>query len=387
VVVGEYDDTNTYHRLHASQAAMIVALSDDMRNTHAAYTIREVTAEVPIVANADSEDSVDILQLAGAEYTYQFMRMLGEMLARRILATDTRSNVIGSLGDLRIAEAPARGTPLVGRTIQDSGLREATGMNVVGLWERGHMVAPNPEKVIEPNSALVLAGTGEQLKAYDELVGDSPRNAAPVLILGGGRVGRAAAQTLKQRGVEYRIVEKNPKLARGGDNWVVGNASDYEVLVSAGINEAPSVFVTTHNDDLNIYLTIYCRRLRPDIQIISRSTMDRSINVLHKAGADLVMSYSTIAANTVINLLSPGKVLTLTEGLNIFRVKTHPSLVGRPLKDTALRKETGCSVIAIDTGDSLEINPDPTVRLRSEDTLLLIGDADAERQFMARYPE
>ena len=32
--------------------------------------------------------------------------------------------------------------------------------------------------------------------------------------------------------------------------------------------------------------------------------MDRSITVLHKAGADLVMSYSTIAANTVINLLS-----------------------------------------------------------------------------------
>ncbi|TVM17394.1 potassium channel protein [Oceanidesulfovibrio indonesiensis] len=387
VVVGDYDDPETYRRLRAPQAAMIVALSDDMKNTHAAYTIREVTSTVPIVANADSEDSVDILQLAGAEHTFQFMRMLGEMLARRIPGTDTKSNIIGSLGNLHIAEAPAKGTPMVGCSIQDSGLREATGMNVVGLWERGQMVPPRLETVIHSNSSLVLAGTREQLEAYDTLVGDSPPVSSPVLILGGGRVGRAAAETLRQRDVNYRIVEKNPKLARDSNNWVVGNASDYDILVSAGIREAPSVFVTTHNDDLNIYLTIYCRRLRPDIQIISRATLDRSISVLHKAGADLVMSYSTMAANTVINLLSPGKLLTLTEGLNIFRVKTHPSLAGKSLVHSRIREDTGCSVIAIDKGDEVEINPDPAVRLKKGHALLVIGDAESERRFMRKYPE
>ncbi|WP_029896031.1 potassium channel family protein [Desulfohalovibrio reitneri] len=387
VVVGEYDATQTYQRLRAHQAAMIVALSDDIKNTHASYTIREVTGTVPIVANADSGDSVDILQLAGAQHTYQFMHMLGQMLARRILGTGTKSNVIGSLGDLHIAEAPARGTALAGRSIQDSGLRESTGMNVVGLWQRGRMVPPQLDTVIDPNAALILAGTTEQLEAYDELVGESPPVSSPVLILGGGRVGQAAAEVLRQRDVEYRIVEKNPKRVPDAANWVPGNASDYDTLVRAGIKEAPSVFVTTHNDDLNIYLTIYCRRLRPDIQIISRATQDRSISVMHKAGADLVMSYSTITANTVINLLSPGKVLTLTEGLNIFRVKAHSSLAGKALINSGIREDTGCSVIGIDRQAGLEINPDPATKLKSGDSLLVIGDAESERRFMARFPE
>lgn len=385
-VVGDSDDSETYARLRTNKAAMVVVLNDDMKNTNAAYTIREVAPDVPIVANADSGESVDILQLAGASHVYQFMRMLGEMLARRTLAAGSRSNVVGSFNELRLAEAPAQGTPLVGRTIRDCGLRDATGMNIVGLWERGRIETPRPDTIITPNSVFVLAGTQEQLDAFDRFAGPPPPVAAPVLILGGGRVGRAAARTLSQQGVEYRIVEKNPKLVGNDDHFVHGSASDLDTLVAAGINEAPSVFVTTHNDDLNIYLTIYCRRLRPDIQIISRATLDRNINVLHKAGANLVMSYSTITANTVINLLSPGKVLTLTEGLNIFRATVHPSLAGKNLMESQLRRDTGCSVIAVVRGETLEVNPDPHTPLDASDSLLVIGDAAAERLFMQSYP-
>ncbi|WP_285907573.1 potassium channel family protein [Pseudodesulfovibrio pelocollis] len=385
-VVGPSDDPETYQRLRADHAAMVVLLNDDMKNTNAAFTIREVAPKVPIVANADSEESVDILEMAGASHVFQFMRMLGEMLARRNLGAGTRSNVIGSVHELLLAEAPAQGTPLVGRTIRDCGLRDIAGMNIVGLWDRGRIEAPRPETVIGQGSILVLAGTRAQLDAFDAFAGPTSAVSAPVLVLGGGRVGRATAQTLAAQGVDYRIVEKNPKLIRDRKHYVHGSASDLDTLEAAGINKASSVFVTTHNDDLNIYLTIYCRRLRPDIQIVSRATLDRNISVLHKAGADLVMSYATITANTVINLLSPGKVLTLTEGLNIFRVKVHSSLAGTTLMDSGLRQGTGCSVIAVAHGDELEVNPDPTRPLDAADSLYVIGDAAAERRFMEKYP-
>lgn len=386
-VVGDYDDPETYRRLRGSDAAMFVALCDDFKNTHAAYTIREVTQSVPIVANADSKDSVEILQLAGADHTHQFTRMLGDILARRVLGTETKSIIVGRLGDLLVAEVPMRGTKLVGRTIQESGLRETTGMNVVGFWKEGHMTSPQPDTVIDSNSVIVLAGTKKQLEIYDSMAEDFKPNPAPVLILGGGRVGQAASEVLQQRGVDFRIVEKNRRLVPDSENWVLGNASDYDLLVKAGILDAPSVFVTTHNDDLNIYLTIYCRRLRPDIQIISRASRERSVSLLHKAGANLVMSYSTMAANTVINLLNPGKVLTLTEGLNIFRAKLHPSLKGKTLMGCGIREETNCSVIAIDRQGETDINPDPQTILKSEDSLLIIGDADAEHRFLNKYPE
>lgn len=384
-VVGESDNPQTFKLLRADRAAMVVLLSDDMKNTNAAFTIREVAPDVPVVANADSEESVDILQLAGSSHVFQFMDTLGEMLARRTLGTGARSNVIGSINELNIAEAPAVDTPLVGRTVKDSGLRNTTGMNIVGLWEQGRLVPARPDTVIGPKMAMILAGSKEQLKSFDDFVGEAPPMEAPVLILGGGRVGQSAAQVLGQRGIDYKIVEKNPRLIRDDGHYILGSASDIDVLKAAGIDSAPSVFVTTHTDDLNIYLTIYCRRLRPDIQILSRATFDRNISVLHKAGADLVMSYATITANTIINLLSPGKVMTLTEGLNIFRVEVGPSLAGKTLMESNIRDETGCNIIAVSQGDVMEINPDPNLPLDRGASLLVIGAAEDERRFLDKY--
>ena len=47
------------------------------------------------------------------------------------------------------------------------------------------------------------------------------------------------------------------------DNSILGDASEKAVLERAGINKAPAVVITSHNDESNMYLTIYCRKLRP----------------------------------------------------------------------------------------------------------------------------
>ena len=387
VLVGELDDSDTYERAHVRRAALVVALNDDMKNTSIVYTVREIAPQVPIVANADMDDSVDILRLAGCSHVFQFMNMLGQSLARRTLGARTHANVIGRFENLVIAEAPAMRTHLVGRAIREIGLRQVTGITIVGLWNRGRFTLPRPETVIESSTVLVLAGSEEQLASYGAYIGETDTAiSAPVLILGGGRVGKAAVTALSEQGVAYRIVEKNARISQDGEHCIVGSAADHQTLIKAGIETAPSVFITTHNDDVNIYLTIYCRRLRPDIQIISRATLDRNINVLHAAGADLVMSHASMAANTIINILTPDRVLMLTEGLNIFRCKIHPHLIGQNLLTCGIRESTGCSVIAIFREDNLRISPEPTETLAAEDELLMIGTAASEKAFAEKYP-
>ena len=386
VVVGELSDPETYRRLRVNRAALVVANIDDMMNTNIAFTVREISKEVPIAANADSDDSVDILQLSGSTYVLQFMKLLGQSLSRRVLRTSTRSNVIGNIDALLIAEAPAMRTPLVGMTLQQSRLRETTGITVVGVWERGKFEIPTAATHINSTTVLLLAGSAEQLKNYDEHIGGFQKFRAPVLILGGGRVGRAAAEALEQAGIEYRIIEKNKKLI-ANPKYIYGSAADINTLTRAGINAAPSIIITTHDDPTNIYLTIYCRRLRPDIQIICRANLDRNISKLHTAGADLVMSYASLAANTILNLLKPDDVLMLAEGLNVFRAGMHASLVGKSLVDSQIRMQTGCSVIAINHDGEMISNPDPSIRLSEKDDLIMIGTDDAEKQFLKRYPE
>jgi len=139
------------------------------------------------------------------------------------------------------------------------------------------------------------------------------------------------------------------------------------------------------SSDLNIYLTIYCRRLRPDVQIISRATMDRNISKLHRAGADLVMSYASLGANIIMNLLRPNALVMLAEGLSVFRLDVPITLVGKSLADSHLRSRTGCSVVAISTDGKLQIGVDPNQPLGKDDQLILIGTDEAEKQFAEEF--
>jgi len=388
VMLGQLDDPETYRRARAEAAVLAVVTNDDLLSTNITFTIHEHSERVPVMTNADAVDSVDILQLAGSSHVCQFAQDLGRSLARRVLVPGMRANVIGRFDQLLIAEAAASGTPLAGKTLAESRLREATGVTVVGLMERGRFEIPQPETRIGPASVLVMAGTEAQLERLDETMGgrEAQEPSRPVLILGGGRVGRAAADLLTERRIDYRIIEKNSRLAGHEAKVVVGSAADLETLNRAGIREAGAAIVTTHNDDLNIYLTIYCRRLRADMQIISRSTLDRNVSTLHRAGADFVLSYASLGASTVLNLLRPSRELLLEEGLSVFRLGMTPALAGQLLRDSRIREETGCSVVAIRRAGALHINPAPAFRFGPTDELILIGTDEAEARFIARFP-
>lgn len=387
VVVGEQDDPATYLAMRVHNAAMVVVMNEDVTSTNIIFTIREVSDTVPIATNADHEDSVDILDLAGATHTFQFTTLLGQVLARRVLGLSMKANIIGNFDQLLIAEAPAMRTPLQGRTLAESRLRELTGVNVVGMWEQGRFQLPGPRSVIGASTVLVLAGSEAQLDRYDELMGSSGRDRehnGPVLVLGGGRVGQAVAHSLARRGIDYRIVEK--KILKTQDERVItGSAADLDILNKAGIQNTPSIIITTHDDDLNIFLTIYCRRLRPDAQIISRASLDRNINTMHRAGANLVMSFASLCATTILNLLKPEKLLMISEGLNIFRASPDKTMIGKALRDQNIRNVTGCSIVAIKRAETMRINPDPDTVLDAADELIILGTADAERKFADQY--
>jgi Trk K+ transport system NAD-binding subunit len=232
----------------------------------------------------------------------------------------------------------------------------------------------------------LLAGSAEQFNAYDEKFAREEKYKEPVLILGGGRVGRAAADVLAARNIAYRIIEKKQELIQD-EHYVYGSAADINTLIKAGIKTTPSIIITTHDDPTNIYLTIYCRRLSPNAQIISRANLERNISKLHTAGADLVMSYASMAANTILNLLKPDELLMLAEGLNIFRVVLPPTYIGKSLAESRIRFQTGCNVVAVCEPEDMCVNPEPSFRFGENTELVLIGSDEAESRFFRMHSD
>lgn len=385
VVYSDPVDYETYNRLCIHDAALVVASSSDTINTNITFTVREFNKDVKIVTTASSEDSVDILQMAGSNHVLQMGEILGRSLARRTLGGSARVHVIGHIDKLVIGEATAQGTPLIGKTLRESKLRENAGINVVGIWERGIFKQPKPDTLIHEETVLVLAGTVDQLRNYDELVSIYHVSDEPVVIIGAGRVGRAAAKALSERQIDYRIIDKNPDRIRDKEKYILGDAADYDVLAEAGLKESHTVLVTTHDDDINIYLTIYCRRLSPKMEIISRATYEKNINTMHRAGADFVMSYASMGANSIFNIIEGRDVLMLAEGLNIFSHKVDKTLAGKTLAQSDIRQKTGSSVISIQKNDEIQVNPGPEELLTAGQEIVLIGTVENENKFNELY--
>ncbi|MGY6743567.1 MAG: potassium channel family protein [Cecembia sp.] len=387
IMLGDLGDPNTYLKARVSQADLVATTESDVLNTNVAFTVRGLAKEVPIIATCNSEASIDILKLAGCNHVLQLGEKMGLFLSRRANGGESNTHLVGRFGELIIAETMVAGTPLVGKTIKETRLRKDIGVNIVGVWERGKFKAADRDVLLTQYSVILLAGSARQIDQYNKTYQVFCENTAPVVIIGGGRVGRATGKFLESRKIDYRIIEKDPSRIKRYAKTILGDAADLEVLKEAGIDESPCVIITTHDDDVNVYLTIYCRSLRPDIQVITRTTLERNLGAIHRAGADFVLSYASMGANAILNLLRRNDILMVAEGLDLIRVKVPKSLVGKTIKESAIRKHTGCTVIAIHCQKEMKINPEPKSEFPEDAEIILIGTVEAENEFFKVYGE
>src|SRR5690625_5590620 len=94
--------------MNIQDAKLVIATWSDTINTNITFTVKEYNPDIKVVATADVEDSVDILQLAGADHVLQLGEILGRALARRTIGGNARVHIIGHIDDLVIGEATVR---------------------------------------------------------------------------------------------------------------------------------------------------------------------------------------------------------------------------------------------------------------------------------------
>lgn len=389
VIRGQVDDVVTFQRMAVGKARLVVLDRGDQVNVNMALTVREADEQVPVAAVAEDDHAVDILELAGCDHAIPLKRRLGEHLANRVSAGHAQAHVIGSYRHLQIAEFSAHDTPLAGRTIAEAGLRRIAGVSIAGVWDRGRMLPPSPDLVITPKSLPVVVGSGEAMERLNEFLYIYDTNWNPVVVIGGGRVGCASAQALKDRGIPVHMLERDPSLVPliGDlpDRLVIGDAANREMMRTVGVEEAPSIVLTTNSDDTNIFLAAYCRRLNPEAHIVSRITHDRNLASIQRAGADLTLSYASLGVETIHSLLTGRPPVVLGEGIGFHELPTPPSLEGLTLAEGQIGQRTGLTVVGVQSNGRLVTDPGPTTRLEGGSSLLAIGSREGVTAFRDMY--
>ena len=136
---------------------------------------------------------------------------------------------------------------------------------------------------------------------------------------------------------------------------------------------------------MNVYLTVYCRRLNPDARILTRVTHQRNVEAIQRAGADFVLSYASLGVQTVYSIAQGRELVVLGEGVNLFYVPLPPSLADKTLADTGIGSLTGLNVIGVQKDGRFVMNLTADQRLFEGSTLVALGSAEQRERFSAVF--
>ena len=211
-----------------------------------------------------------------------------------------------------------------------------------------------------------------------------------IIIAGLGRVGKQAAAELYESHIPFVIVDPGTDSQhyahQHGYLHYLGDASDDEVLIKAGITRANGLIVTTGDDANNLYIVLSARVLKSDLYIVSRAVDDASIPKLERAGANRAISPYAIGGRRLAHLiLSPAVVDFFDtvikrdeQSLNLegIKVPAEAKVIGQTLASLDAMGKTGASILVILRDKNVIPNPDPETILCADDQLLALGTVE-----------
>jgi Trk K+ transport system NAD-binding subunit len=369
-----------------SARALFADVSDQV-DASIVLAARELSDDLPIVSVVEDSDREKYHRLAGADHVLSPRQLLGESLAQKVTAA-LRSELDEAVeidGELELAEVSIpHGSNLAGQTLADSGIRERSGVNVVGAWFRGEFDAsPPPDSTLRPGTVLLASGRPDQLERLVGLTQSSVRAfaAGETVIIGYGQVGRTVAGELTERGVPHTVVDLDA--TEGVD--VVGDATEADTLAAAGIDDAQTAVIALPDDTTTEFATLVIRDEAPETEILARVQNTANVSKTYRAGADYVLSLSTVAGRLSASyLLENREILSMTKHVQVTRTQT-PKIVGRTIADANIREYTDCTVLAIGREGETVTDIGPDTLIQEGDELVIVGTDDDVRAFRERF--
>lgn len=211
-----------------------------------------------------------------------------------------------------------------------------------------------------------------------------------VIICGYGRNGRQAAQILKKHDRRFVVIEQKKdvtdELTHKHSHLVLtGDATQDEVLESAGIARAAALISTLPVDADNLFIVLSARSLNPKLTIISRASDDNSDKKLKKAGADNVIMPDKIGGAHMASLVLKPDVIEFLDhitgqggpdiNLEEITFENLPEhLRNKTIRDLEIRNKSGANIVGFKTANGdFVINPSADTQLIPEGKLFVLG--------------
>lgn len=240
-----------------------------------------------------------------------------------------------------------------------------------------------------------------------------------IIIAGYGRVGRYIANLLKRLDLAYIVIERDQSrledLKETQTPVIYGDAGSPVVLEAAGVEHARLLLVAVSAAIDTETIVRQARRLNPRLSIVARAIRLSQMEVLHQLGISHIIQPEFEAGIEMVRqallhfdispveierlsdevrteqyrpietLDTPGSTLRrlhqLRHGvldLDWYILEQPSTLIGRSIGASAIRKQTGVSIVALIRNQSVIHNPAPDTQLCAGDQIAVLG-SDTQR--------
>lgn len=202
-----------------------------------------------------------------------------------------------------------------------------------------------------------------------------------IVVCGWGQVGRAITETLIGEGRHVVVIDREDGAEHTGPFFVVGDATDDEILDTAGIARASALVVAMNGAADNVYVTLSGRAMNPELFIVARATSRSDDRKLFQAGADRVVNPHQLGGAHMAALVSQPNVAEFLDiamrdrelAVTIAEITVPP--------ESALAEHQMCDcdlgdsvVLAVRRGDGrFELHPGRTSVMYPGDVLIALG--------------
>lgn len=204
---------------------------------------------------------------------------------------------------------------VVGKKLRE--LDMARNALIVAILRNGHIIIPRGEDRLEVDDIVFIVAQTDQMIEMEKLLGINRTAIEKVMILGGGRIGYYLARLLEKKKLEVKIIEKDKtkckSLSAKLNHTLVlhGDGTDIDLLKEEGAGEVDLFVSATGDDKLNLLVSLLSKHLgvQNTITVIRRSDL---VPLVEQVGIDPVVSPRTLTASTILKLIWPNEILSIT---------------------------------------------------------------------------
>lgn len=245
-------------------------------------------------------------------------------------------------------------------------------------------------------TAFIIEGDLKNVLFASRLKKRMKRMKDHVVVCGAGSTGRHVIEELLTTGMsvvaidlrEGELREIAEKFPRAEFSYIVGDATDDDVMAQTGLERARGLVAALSSDKDNLYLTVSARQTNPGTRIVARCAELSHVEKIRRSGADAVVSPNFIGGMRLVSeLLRPAVVRFLDDMLRdrraAYRIEEvqlgdGAASLGATLRDARVRERFGMTVLAVRASDqqSWVYNPDANEKLGPGMTLVVLGSAE-----------